>query len=358
MKNNNKFTSAIAISVVLHLLLVAALLWGTDFNMSKPEPVGNLVQAVVIDPNVVRRQANEIRSQRESAAKAERERLEKLRKQTEQLEKNRKEEEARIRKLQEDKAKADKAAREAEKQRKAEIEKVRKEKERLAKAEAERKKQQEAAKKAEQQRIEKQKQLEKAEKARIAKQKAIEKAEQERIAKEKAAKQAEEKARLEREKAKKAEAERIAKEKERAAAAEKARKEKERLKQLERERKEQEAALGDIFAGLEQEASQNLSAKERFVASEVERYGAIYTQLIQNNLLQDESYLGKSCRVNLRLLPTGKDAILSDVKVLSGDKRVCAATKRAVAQVRSFPLPDDKDVVAKLRDINLTFAPE
>lgn len=344
MKNNKNFTSAVVISIALHLVLIAALLWGTDFNMSKPKPVGNLVQAVVIDPNVVRRQASEIRQQRESAAKAENERLDKLRKQTEQLEKNRKAEEQRIRKLQEDKAKADKAARDAEKKRLAEVDKLKLEKQRVAKAEAEREKKQLAVKKAEQE--------------RIAKRKQIEKAEQERVAKEKAIKQAQEKERIAVEQAAKAEAQRVAKEKERAVAAENARKEKARLKQLETERKEQEAALGNIFAGLEQEASQNSTAKQRFVTSEVDRYGAIYTQLIQSNLLMEDSYRGKSCRVNLRLLPTGKDAILSDVKVLDGDKRVCAATKRAVAQVRSFPLPEDKEVVEKLRNINLTFAPE
>ncbi|GLO60500.1 protein TolA [Vibrio sp. MACH09] len=351
MKNNKNFTSAIVISVTLHLLLVAALLWGTDFNMSKPEPTGSLVQAVVIDPNMVRQQANEIRKKRESAAKVEQDRLDKLRKQAEQLEKNRKAEEARIRKLQEDKSKADKAAREAEKQRKAEQEKLRQEKEKLrkekdqlAKAEAERKKKEAAVKKAEQE--------------RVAKQKAVAKAEKERVEKEKAVKQAQEKARIEKEKAAKAEADRIAKEKERAIAEEKVRKEQEKLKQLEKERKEQEAALGDIFAGLEQEASQNSSAKQKFVASEVDRYGAIYAQLIQSKLLTEESFRGKSCRVNLRLLPTGRDAILSDVKVLGGDNNVCKATKRAVANVTSFPLPEDKDVVAKLRDINLTVAPE
>ena len=358
MKQNKNYPSAIIISVALHLALVAALLWGTDFNMSKPTPSGGLVQAVVIDPNVVKRQASEIRTKRNAAAKAEKERLDKLRKQSAQLEKNRKAEEDRIRKLQEDKAKADIAARESEKQRKKEQEKVRVEKALAAKAEAERKEKQQAVKKAEQERIAKRKAVEKAEQERIVKQKAVDKAEKERLAKEEAVKQAQEKARVEKERAAKAEADRIAKEKAAAIVAEKVRKEKARLKQLERERKEQESALGDIFAGLEQESSQNLSAKQRFVASEVDRYGAIYRQLIENNLLMEESYRGKSCKLNLRLLPTGKNAILSDVKVLGGDTRVCAATKRAVAQVRSFPLPEDKEIIEQLRNINLTFAPE
>ncbi len=51
------------------MLLVAALLWGTDFAMTKPEPTGQMVQAVVIDPKLVQQQAKEIRQQREKRPK-------------------------------------------------------------------------------------------------------------------------------------------------------------------------------------------------------------------------------------------------------------------------------------------------
>ncbi|WED22774.1 cell envelope integrity protein TolA [Vibrio sp. JC009] len=358
MKSDKNYTKEILISVVLHLLLVVALVWGTDFNMSKPEPSGKLMQAVVIDPQLVKKQAQEIRRSREAAAKAEQERLDKLRKQSEQLEKNRKAEEERIRKLREQKAKADKATREAEKKRKAEQERVKQEQARVKKEQQRLKAEREKAAKVEAERKKKQEAIKRAEAEQKAKQAAIAKAEAERVAKEKAAKEAEEKLRIEREKAAKAEKERIAKEKAAKEAAEKARLERERLEQLERERKEQEAALGDIFSGLQQESAQNMSAKERHVVSETDRYGAIYTQLIQNNLLVEESFKGKTCRVNLRLLPTGTDMILSDVKVLEGDTRLCSATKRAVAQVGSFPLPKESDVVEKVRNINLTVAPE
>jgi colicin import membrane protein len=37
---------------------------------------------------------------------------------------------------------------------------------------------------------------------------------------------------------------------------------------------------------------------------------------------------------------------------------LCSATKRAVAQVNSFPLPTDKDVVDELKNIILTVIPE
>ncbi|WP_229611711.1 cell envelope integrity protein TolA [Vibrio parahaemolyticus] len=348
-KQSKEYTKPIVISVGLHALLVAALLWGTDFAMTKPEPTGQMVQAVVIDPKLVQQQAKEIRQQREKAAKKEQARLDKLRREAEQLEKNRKAEEEQIRKLKEQQAKDAKAAREAEaarkqkeQERKAEEERVRQEKERTAKLEKERKAKEEAVRKAEQE--------------RLAKEAAIAKAEQERVAREKAAKEAEEKAKREREAAQKAEQERIAKEKAAKEAAEKARKEKERLKRLERERKEQEAALDDIFAGLESEASANQQAQGKFVADEVSRYSSIYIQLIQSRLLKDDYLLGKECRVNIKLIPTGTDMIVSSVNVLSGDSRVCAAAKSAIAQVPSFPMSTDSTVNQRLKDINLTVA--
>ncbi|MDC5848172.1 cell envelope integrity protein TolA [Vibrio europaeus] len=351
MKENkskkNDFKKPIIISAALHGLLIAALIWGTDFTMSKPEPTGRLVQAVVIDPDLVRQQAQQIRSKREEAAKKEQDRLDKLRRESEQLEKNRKAEEERIRKLKEQQAKEAKAAREAEKQRvakekerKAEEARVKKEKERVAKLEAERKAKEQAIKKAEQE--------------RLAKEAAIAKAEQERIAREKAAKEAEEKARREREAAAKAEKERIAKEKAAKEAAEKARKEKERLERIERERKEQEAALNDIFAGLETEAEANTSAHNQFINDELARMSSIYTQKIQQKLIKDDYLLGKECRVNIRLLPTGADMMVAGVTVLDGDSRVCGAAKSAIAQVTAFPKSTENAVNDKLKDINLT----
>ncbi len=339
MKDNKKkskeYTKPLAISVGLHALLVVALLWGTDFTMSKPEPTGQMVQAVVIDPKLVQKQANEIRQQREKAAKKEQDRLDKLRREAEQLEKNRKAEEEQIRKLKEQQAKDAKAAREAEaarkkkeQERKVEEERVRKEKERAAKAEQERK----------------------------AKEEAAAKAEQERVAREKAAKEAEEKAKREREAAAKAEQERIAKEKAAKEAAEKARQEKERLERLERERKEQEAALDDIFAGLESEASQNSAARNQFIDDELSRMSSIYTQNIQQRLIKDDYLLGKECRVNIKLIPTGTDMMVAGVTILDGDARVCAAAKSAIAQVGTFPKSSEEAVNEKLKDINLTVA--
>ncbi|MCC4816964.1 protein TolA [Vibrio lentus] len=350
-KKTNNFKTPLLISIGLHVILFVALIWGADFTMSEPKPTGQMVQAVVIDPQLVRKQAQQIRQQREAAGKKEQERLDKLRRESERLEKNRKAEEENIRKLKEKQAKEAKATREAEKRR------VEKEKQRKVE-EARLKTEQKKAAKAEADRKLKEAAVVKAEKERKAKEAAVAKAEQERVAKEKAAKEAADKARKEKEAAERAEKQRIAKEKEAAAAAEKARKAKEAAARAEKERKQQEAALNDIFAGLETESTQNSSAKQQFISDEAQRYGAIYTQLIQQNLLLEDSYRGRSCRVNLKLIPTGSNAILGSLSILDGDSRLCAATKRAVAQVQSYPLPKDPDIVKSLKDINLTVSPE
>ena len=338
------FKKPIIISASLHALLIVVLLWGSDFSMSTPQPSGNLVQAVVIDPAVVRQQAQQIRSQRQEAAKREQDRLDKLRRESERLEKNRKAEEERIRQLKEKQAKEAKAARDAEKERLAKEKQRKAEEQRVAKLEAERKAKEQAIKKAEQE--------------RKAKQVAAEKAEQARLAREKAAQEAEEKARRQKEAAKKAEQERVAKEKAAKAAAEKARKEKERLERLKRERKEQEAALDDIFSGLESESQANSSAQSRFLDDERGRYTALYRNTIQQYLLTNQSFNGKECRVNIRLVPTGgTKAIVSSAKVLSGDASLCRAAKAAIAQAKEFDFPQDPQLQSEFRDFNFTFTP-
>lgn len=346
MKSDNNYTFAIVVSVVLHLLLAVALIFGSGFSMDeKAKP--NTIQAVVIDPSTIARQASQIRQEREKASRAETKRLNRLKQQADQLEKNRKVEENRIRKLKEQQVKEKKAARRAEDERKKAVAQAKKEKERATAAEADRKRKADTAAKAEAARLTKVKaDKEKAakasaEKARLDKERAA-KAEAERVAKEKIAK----------EKAAKAEANRKAKAK---LAAENAKKEKARAAKAEAARKQKEAALNDIFAGLEDETVQNSSAKQQHIDDEVNRYAAIYTQMIQQNLLVDDTYMGKSCRVKIKLASSG---LLLSVTTLGGDAQVCRAAKTAVTKVNVFPTPKDADIAAKLTNINLTVQPE
>ncbi|MDO6541005.1 cell envelope integrity protein TolA [Photobacterium sanguinicancri] len=340
MRNNN-YSTAVIVSLLLHALLLVALLWGTDFSMSKPKQSGNTIQAVVVDPALVNQQAQRIRQERESAKQAERDRLRRLEQQAEALEKQRQAEEKRIRELKANKLKAEKEARVAEKERKrvaAEQQKVAEEKRKAdaaakvakaqaAKAEAERKVKQEAAKKAEQERVRKVEQQRQAEEAT----RKAEEARKAKVAEQKRAEAA----------AKKAEKARV--EAERKAAEAKA---------LQRQ---QEAALNDMFAGLEAETEQRGGARGQFVSDEVARYSAIFTQMIQQNLLVDQSFSGKECVIRMRLSANG---LLLDATEDGGERTLCRAAKAAVVKVSQFPMPEDPEVIEKLRAIRLTVSPE
>ncbi len=345
MKSDNNYTFAIIVSVVLHLLLIAALIFGGSMALDDVEKP-NMIEAVVIDPSMMVNQASQIRQERERAKQAEQERLKRLQQQAERLEKNRKAEEDRIRNLKERQVKEQKALREAE----AELKKVEEQRKKLAE-EAEKQKQQ-AIEEEKRRKVEADKQAQKikAEKEKAAREaaEAVKKAqlEKERIAKAEADRKAKE---LAEEKA------RIAKEQAKKLAAEKARKEKERAIKAEAERKQQEAALNDIFAGLENESVQNTSAKQQHITDEVNRHAEIYRQMIQQNLLIDQTYIGKTCRVKIKLSSTG---LLLAMTTLGGDAQVCRAAKTAITKVNVFPMPRDPSVVAKLTDINLTVQPE
>ena len=76
------------------------------------------------------------------------------------------------------------------------------------------------------------------------------------------------------------------------------------------------------------EAAARSRAKQAQVLSEVEKYTALITAKIQQNLLLDDNMKGKECRLNLRLAFNG---LVTQVEALSGDKQVCEATIRAVA---------------------------
>ncbi|NUY57613.1 cell envelope integrity protein TolA [Salinivibrio sp. EAGSL] len=339
-KKKDSLVPALAISGGLHVLLVIVLLWGADFTSdAKPTPkAGRSIEATVIDPAVVNAQAKKIRAQRDQAKREEAERLKRLEQQAKRLEQQREQEEQRLREVKRKKLEAERQAREEQK-RIAEEQAKAKEQARLAKQQAEQ------AERERQRKLEQQRKAElaaeKAEKARQEKLAAERKAEAERQRKLEAKRKAEEQALKEAEQARK-EAEQARKEAER------------RAEEAKRQQQEQEAALNDLFSGLESEASQRQSARGQFVDDEVARYGAIFTQMIQQRLIVDDGLSGQECVVNMRLSPTG---LLLNVEQKAGNSRLCRATKTAVASVSQFPMPDDGDIIAKLRDIELTVRP-
>ncbi|HIF9093229.1 TPA: cell envelope integrity protein TolA [Photobacterium damselae] len=361
MKNNN-YTTSVIISLFLHALLLIALIWGADFAMTESKPAGNAIQAVVVDPALVHQQAQRIRDQRQAAQKAEQDRLKRLEQQADALEKQRKAEAERVRKLKEDKLAAEKATREAEAERKAKQEAAEKAEQLRQQKLVEQRKAEAAAKKADAERKVKEAAAEKAEAERKAKQEAAEKAEQlrqQKVAEQRKAEEAAKKAEADR-KAKEAakkkaeEAAKLAEQKR--IEAEKQRKESERkAAEAKAKQQQQEAALDNIFDGLEAETQQRGGAKGQFIADETQRYGAIYKQMIQQNLLTDQSFIGKQCVLSMRLSANG---LLLNVDQVSGDNTLCRAAKAAVVKISQFPMPEDPAVIEKLRNIKLTVSPQ
>lgn len=182
---------------------------------------------------------------------------------------------------------------------------------------------------------------------------------------------AQEKKRKEREKKLKAEAERKRKlelekkrkqEEDKKRAKEKARKEKEERQRLEkeaekkrqeqRERVEQERIMQEQ---IQAERVAQAQRRQKVVLTEVQKYTVLIQQAIQRNLIVDDAFRGKSCRINIRLASNG---LVIKADVLQGDPALCRAAKSAVFKSDTLPVSKEPDVYEKLKDINLTVSPE
>ncbi|MGI5309324.1 cell envelope integrity protein TolA [Rheinheimera sp. WS51] len=304
----NKIDPALAKSLGLHLVCIILLVWGADFS-SKPEVVNVRldtlaedqapVAAVAIDADALEQRVAQIEQEKANEKAKEERRIRDLERRAQLAEKNRADEEARLKQVAEQKRKADAEAKAAQ----------------VAAANA------------------KKQQQEEAEKAKLAEQARIEK-EQERKKAEAAAKAAAEKRKQEQE----------ALEKQRQ---ERARKEAEAKRQAEQERLMQEQ--------LAKEASARAAARSRQAATEVERYKALISNTVNQNLYKDESMRGKSCSINIRLATTG---FVTSTNVLGGDRVVCDAAVRALNRINKLPMSSDPDVYKELKDITLRVEPE
>jgi colicin import membrane protein len=72
--------------------------------------------------------------------------------------------------------------------------------------------------------------------------------------------------------------------------------------------------------------------------------------MIQQNLLKDESFVGKECNLRMRLSSNG---LVLDVSSNGGDQSVCRAAKAAVVKISQFPMPEDPAVIEKVRSISM-----
>lgn len=306
MYNRATLIKAIWFSVALHVGLISVLFMGDFSTEMKPKKSTAIaekvkpIEATVVDSAKLQEAINKIKKQKANETAAEKKRLRDIEKRASDAKKRRANEEARIKKLEQqrkkkeqEKKKADKAAKDS------------------------------AAKAAKAEQIRKQKEQEK--------------------------QKAEDAAALARSKRIKAEAD--------------AKKANEiRQKQIaERKRKEKEAAEKAAMDKMvaEQMAAEMATrnkARQQQMMSEVERYGALITNVINQNMINDRSTMeGKSCKLMISLAPSG---FVTQAQVINGDAVVCEAAKRAVYKAGTLPVSKDPEVFAKMRNISVTVIPE
>ncbi|MGL1959411.1 MAG: cell envelope integrity protein TolA [Colwellia sp.] len=294
---------ALWLSIILHIAIVAFLFVGDFSSPEKPKPTAQEIQpiqAIVVDKSKLDKAINKIKKQKSDAIAAEIKRVKDIEKRASQAKKKRAKEEARIKKLErqrkqkeKEKIAADKAANRS-KAKAAQADKIRQQKEQ------EKQKSEEAAAKSRSKRL-----------------------------KEEAA-------------AKKAEALRQKK------IADRKRKEKEA-----KERAQQDELIAQQMAA---EMANRNKARRQQMMSEIQRFAALITNIIDQNMINDRSTMeGKSCKLTISLAPSG---FVTQARVNSGDEVVCEAAKRAIYKAGTLPVSKDPEVFKEMRNIDVTVVPE
>ena len=297
---------AIWLSAILHIGLITVIFMGDFTSETKPKKNTSIAQevkpieATVVDANKLQKAINKIKKQKADDAAAERRRIKNIEKRANDAKRRRAKEEARIKKLEkqrkkkeQEKKRADKAAKESN-AKAANAEKVRKQKEQ------EKQKAEDAAAQARTKRIEAEAAAKRSDDLR--KKQLAERKRQEKIAADKAA---------------------------------------------------QETLLAEQMAA---EMATRNKARQQQVMSEIQRYAALITNVIDHNMINDRSTMeGKSCKLMISLAPSG---FVTQARVVSGDAVVCEAAKRAVYKAGTLPVSKDPDVFNEMRSIDVTVVPE
>ncbi len=141
-----------------------------------------------------------------------------------------------------------------------------------------------------------------------------------------------------------------------AAQKEKDRKAREAREKAEAEQKAKEAAEKAeqdriLQEQLKAEQAAQAQRRRKQVMSEVDRYRALITATVQRFLIADDSFIGKECRLNIRLATSG---YVTQVTRLGGNDALCRAAETAVRRPDKLPVSDDPAVYEQIRDINIT----
>jgi colicin import membrane protein len=129
-------------------------------------------------------------------------------------------------------------------------------------------------------------------------------------------------------------------------------KEQEALAKAEAKRKAEQAKADEALReALAAEQAELQKAEQQKVLTEKQRYAALIKATIQRNLITNDAFRGKNCRLNIRL---GIGGVVLKVDVLSGDDALCRAAITAVYKPSNLPVSRDPVVFAELKNINLT----
>jgi colicin import membrane protein len=305
---SQKYTTALILSLALHLSIVLVLAFGDITSETKPQPKNIVIDAKVIKPidavainkQKLQQQINKIIQEKAQQRRAEEKRIKDLEQRAIKAKKSRQQEQNRIKNLErqrqqklKEKQQADKRASDA-KAKAALAEKIRKKKE------AEKKKAEQAAAEA--------------------------------LKKKQQAEDAAKKAKALREKQEAARKRKIQEAKERAA---------------------QQQMLEQQMA---EEMASRQRARRKQMMSEINRYTALITQTIQRNLITDRSTMeGKSCKLTISLAPSG---FVTNVVLGQGNRTVCDAAQKAIYKAGTLPVSKDPEVFKEMRTISLTVVPD
>ncbi|QAV24066.1 cell envelope integrity protein TolA [Proteus hauseri] len=346
----SKLSGSVILSTVLHLLAVALLIWGSltqkwDLGGGGGEG-GQVVDAIMVDPNAVVQQYNQQKTQQASVQKAEQERKERAEQQEDELRQQQQKEQERLKTLEVERLQAkeaaetqrresaaaaakakeeQKVAEEAAAQAKTERDRILKEQaDAKAKAEAEAKKQAELAK-------------QKADEAK-AKAQADAKAKAEADAKAKAEADAKAKAAAE------AKAKAAADAKAKAAAAQQSKTVDSLLDGLVSDGNNKQSGASAMGQGGSNRTGAN--------GEGIDRYKGQVQSAIQQKFIDPELYKGKTCELKVSIAP---DGLLISAKAVGGDPALCQVALRA-ANTAKLPKPP-KDIYEEVKSPVIEFKP-
>ncbi|EGT3609128.1 cell envelope integrity protein TolA [Morganella morganii] len=345
-ERKDKLNRSVITSVVLHLLLIALVIWGsfvTKSGLTGGGEGGQVIDAIMVDPNAMVENFNQQQQQQANAKQAQAQREKKAKQQEEELRQKELREQERLKAIEEERLKTEQ---QVEDQKKQAEEQQKQAQEAVKKAKEEQKLAEEAAAKAQ------------AEKEKVIKEQALAKKQaDEKAAAQKAAE--EEKAKAEKaaqEKAAKAEAA-----KEKAAKAEAAKE-----KAAKAAAKKQASEVDDLLGGLASNApgteSGGASAagqgggKKSGTNSDGDMNGYIaqVRLAIQAKFYNADMYRGKTCTLEINI--TDKGTLIS-VNAVGGDDGLCQAALAAAKQAR-IPAPPSKSVWQQFKNTKLDFKPE